>query len=138
LTRCSPSPALTGPLPESVGVAVIGGGIIGLMSAWALATEGKRVLLCEKGRLAGEQSGRNWGWIRQQGRDIAELPIMMEAIRLWTDLPSALRAAIGFRQQGITYFARSEARMDAFARWLDLAKPHGVDTRLLSRRETPA
>jgi glycine/D-amino acid oxidase-like deaminating enzyme len=28
--------------------------------------------------------------------------------------------------------------MDAFARWLDLAKPHGVDTRLLSGRETEA
>jgi glycine/D-amino acid oxidase-like deaminating enzyme len=121
-----------------VDIAVIGGGIIGLMGAWALAAEGKRVLLCEKGRLAGEQSGRNWGWIRQQGRDIAELPIMMEAIRLWTDLPSALRAAIGFRQQGITYFARTETRMEAFARWLDLATPFGVDTRLLSRRETEA
>jgi glycine/D-amino acid oxidase-like deaminating enzyme len=126
------------PLPEAVDVVVIGGGIIGLMGAWTLAAEGKRVLLCEKGRLAGEQSGRNWGWIRQQGRDIAELPIMMEAIRLWADLPSTLRAAIGFRQQGITYFARTEARMDAFARWLALARPHGVDTRLLSRRETQA
>ncbi|WP_457093472.1 NAD(P)/FAD-dependent oxidoreductase [Microvirga sp. P5_D2] len=137
ITLATP-PTFTGPLPEAVDVAVIGGGIIGLMGAWALAAEGKRVLLCEKGRLAGEQSGRNWGWIRQQGRDIAEVPIMMEAIRLWTDLPSALRAAIGFRQQGITYFARTEARMDAFARWLDLARPHGVDTRLLSRRETEA
>ena len=28
--------------------------------------------------------------------------------------------------------------MDAFARWLDLARPHGVDTRMLSRRETEA
>jgi glycine/D-amino acid oxidase-like deaminating enzyme len=137
ITLATP-PTFSGPLPEAVDIAVIGGGIIGLMGAWALAAEGKRVLLCEKGRLAGEQSGRNWGWIRQQGRDIAELPIMMEAIRLWTDLPSPLRAAIGFRQQGITYFARTEARMDAFARWLDLARPHGVDTRLLSRRETEA
>ncbi|MCB8821239.1 NAD(P)/FAD-dependent oxidoreductase [Microvirga rosea] len=137
ITLATP-PAFTGPLPEAVDIAVIGGGIIGLMGAWALAAEGKRVLLCEKGRLAGEQSGRNWGWIRQQGRDIAELPIMVEAIRLWADLPNALRAAIGFRQQGITYFARTEARLEAFDHWLDLAKPFGVDTRLLSRRETEA
>ena len=131
-------PAFTGPLPEAVDVAVIGGGIIGLMAAWSVASEGKRVLLCEKGRLAGEQSSRNWGWIRQQGRDVAELPVMMEAIRLWADLPRALRDAIGFRQRGITYFARTETRMDAFARWLDLARPYGVDSRLLSRRETEA
>src|SRR4029453_14645585 len=95
ITLATPPP-FPGPLPEAVDIAVIGGGIIGLMGAWTLAAEGKRVLLCEKGRLAGEQSGRNWGWIRQQGRDIAELPIMVEAIRLWTDLPSVLRAAIGF------------------------------------------
>ena len=30
----------------------------------ALAREGQRVLVCEKGRMAGEQSGRNWGWGR--------------------------------------------------------------------------
>jgi glycine/D-amino acid oxidase-like deaminating enzyme len=28
-----------------------------------------RVVVCEKGRVAGEQSSRNWGWVRQQGRD---------------------------------------------------------------------
>lgn len=72
------------PLPEAVDVTVIGGGIIGLMTAWELSRGGLRVLLCEKGKLAGEQSGRNWGWLRQQGRDFAELPIMMEAMRCYS------------------------------------------------------
>ncbi|MBL6430445.1 MAG: FAD-binding oxidoreductase [Alphaproteobacteria bacterium] len=36
------------------------------------------------GRLG--QSGRNLGWIRQQGRDPAELPLMVEACRLWKEL----------------------------------------------------
>ncbi len=44
------------------------------------------VTLCEKGRVAGEQSSRNWGWVRQQGRDAAELPISMESNRLWQQL----------------------------------------------------
>ena len=47
------------------------------------AQAGVRVLLCEKGRVAGEQSSRNWGWVRQQGRDWAELPIMIESNRIW-------------------------------------------------------
>lgn len=128
----------TGPLPEAVDIAVIGGGIIGLLSAWALAAEGKRVLVCEKGRIAGEQSGRNWGWIRQQGRDLTELPMMVDALRLWAGLPEALRAAIGFRQTGITYLAHDEARMARFGQWLDKARAHGVDSRLLSRREVEA
>ncbi|WP_254368181.1 hypothetical protein [Paracoccus sp. Z118] len=39
------------------------------MAARTLAREGQRVLGCEKRRMRGEQSGRNWGWVRQQGRD---------------------------------------------------------------------
>ena len=64
-------------LPQAVDVVVIGGGVAGTASAYYLAERGQKVLLCEKGRIAGEQSSRNWGWIRQQGRDHAELPIMM-------------------------------------------------------------
>ena len=44
----------------------------------------------EKGRIAGEQSSRNWGWIRQQGRDFAELPIMMESLSLWQQLSTQI------------------------------------------------
>ncbi|MDE0716338.1 MAG: FAD-dependent oxidoreductase, partial [Rhodospirillaceae bacterium] len=49
------------PLPEAVDVAVIGAGIAGTATAWFLARAGVSVLLCEKGRAAGEQSSRNWG-----------------------------------------------------------------------------
>ncbi|WP_415183011.1 NAD(P)/FAD-dependent oxidoreductase [Phaeovulum sp.] len=131
-------PTFAGPLPEAVDVVIIGGGIIGVMTAWSLARAGKRVLICEKGRLAGEQSGRNWGWVRQQGRDLSELPIMMDAMRRWTALSDSLRAQIGFRQNGISYLATSEERMAGYERWLTAARAHGVDSRLLSRREVEA
>ena len=32
------------------------------------------VVLCEKGRIGGEQSSRNWGWCRTMGRDAARDP----------------------------------------------------------------
>ncbi|MFD1809201.1 FAD-dependent oxidoreductase [Gemmobacter lanyuensis] len=51
------------PAPKACDVVVIGGGVIGVMTAWFLAEAGQRVVLCEKGRIAGEQSSRNWGWI---------------------------------------------------------------------------
>ena len=47
---------------------VIGGGIVGVSAALHLARQGVSVLLCEKGKLAGEQSSRNWGWVRKTGR----------------------------------------------------------------------
>ena len=55
--------------PTSADVVVIGGGIVGCATAYYLSRNGISVALCEKGRVAGEQSSRNWGWVRQQGRD---------------------------------------------------------------------
>ncbi|HCQ59257.1 MAG: FAD-dependent oxidoreductase, partial [Alphaproteobacteria bacterium] len=55
--------------PRDSEVVVIGGGVIGVCTALFLARAGKQVTLLEKGRIAAEQSSRNWGWIRQQGRD---------------------------------------------------------------------
>src|SRR5690606_34554047 len=123
-------------LPESVDATIIGGGIIGVMTAWELAKRGVKVLICEKGRIAGEQSSRNWGWVRQQGREYAELPIMMETIPIWKSLSDRLRERIGFRQAGITYLARNEASLAEFEQWLEGAREFGVDTRMLSQRET--
>ena len=78
ISECSPI-AYAGPPPKDTDVVVIGGGVIGVCTALFLAEAGKRVVLLEKGRIAGEQSSRNWGWIRQQGRDPDEIPIMAEA-----------------------------------------------------------
>lgn len=129
------TPQFDGPLPDVVDVTIIGGGIIGVMTAWELQKRGLKVLVCEKGRIAGEQSSRNWGWIRQQGRDYTELPIMMDTIHLWKSLNEKILEKIGFRQQGITYLARNEAKLEKFAQWLDGARQYGVDTRMLSQRE---
>lgn len=125
----------TGPLPAACDVVVIGGGIIGVMTAWFLTKAGKKVLLCEKGRISGEQSGRNWGWIRQQGRDADELPIMVESLRIWHEMVAELGDCLGFRQGGVLYMANTAKDMAGFESWLPHARSHGVDTRLLGRAE---
>ena len=126
------------PLPERADVVVIGGGVIGVMTAWHLAEAGASVVLCEKGRVAGEQSSRNWGWIRQQGRDFGELPIMMDSLRQWQALSAEIGPELGFTQQGVLYLARSEAELAGYEGWLAKAKGFGVDSRMLSRAELAA
>lgn len=137
ITASSPM-AHPGPPPAACDVVVIGGGIIGVMTAWFLAERGLRVTLCEKGRIAGEQSSRNWGWIRQQGRDLAELPIMIESLRHWDGLVQEFGDALGFRRGGVMYLASGQDDLERFARWRTAAQAHGVDTRLLTRAEVAA
>lgn len=133
---CDVAPRFSGFVPKQADVVVIGGGVIGVCTALFLARAGQKVVLLEKGRIAGEQSSRNWGWIRQQGRDPDELPIMVEAGQHWRALAKQTNADIGLTQSGVTYLAESEAQLARYADWVPFAQAQGVDTRILSRAET--
>jgi glycine/D-amino acid oxidase-like deaminating enzyme len=121
--------------PASADVVIIGGGIVGVSTAWFLARQGVSVALCEKGHIAGEQSGRNWGWVRQQGRDIRELPMMIESMNIWRSLESEIGEEVGFTQGGCLFAARKQKELDEFAEWLKIAAEHGLDTRIVTGRE---
>ncbi|MGJ8623894.1 MAG: NAD(P)/FAD-dependent oxidoreductase [Yoonia sp.] len=127
-----------GPAPAQADVIVIGGGVIGVCTALFASRAGHRVVLLEKGRIAAEQSSRNWGWIRQQGRDPDELPIMVEAHGLWHELATQTNVDIGLRQTGITYLAQTDAHMQGYTDWLPAARANGVDSKILSAREVAA
>lgn len=122
-----------GPPPTEADVVVIGGGIIGVMTVWELAKRGLRAVLVEKGRIAGEQSSRNWGWIRAQGRDIAELPIALEALEMWPELAKTTDIDIGLRQTGTLYLAQNTDELDRYEAWLSQARPFGVSSKILTK-----
>lgn len=126
------------PLPTGTEIVVIGGGIIGISAAWTLHALGVPVVLCEKGRIAGEQSSRNWGWIRKQGRDPAELELMRLAFRLWPDIVRTLPEDIGWHVGGVTYLIETEQDAAEYAAWLEHARAWDLDSRLLSVAETDA
>lgn len=124
--------------PAETECVVIGGGIVGITTALYLAEAGVPVTLCEKGRVAAEQSSRNWGWVRQQGRDPREIPGAMLASRLWRELDERLPGETGYKQGGVAYLARDEARLAALERWLQYSEPYQLGTKLLSKAETDA
>jgi glycine/D-amino acid oxidase-like deaminating enzyme len=116
-------------------VVVVGGGIVGSATAYYLARRGLGVTLVERSEVAGEQSGRNWGFVRQQGRDPAEVPLMVEANRIWQGLERELGADIEWIQGGNIALAANEERLALFEEWLGTARQAGLDTRVLSPRE---
>ena len=124
-----------GDLPDACDVVVIGGGVIGVTTALYLARAGKKVVLLEKGRIAGEQSSRNWGWIRTQGRDPAEIPIMREAHDLWRVLARQVDTDIGLKQVGVAFLAEKPDEIAAYEDWMQHARAHDLDTRILNGAE---
>ena len=120
------------PLPKAADVVVIGGGIIGVSAALDLADRGVSVTLLEKGRIAGEQSSRNWGWIRVQGRDLSEVPIALDAQRQWQDLDARTGHKLGLSQTGTLYLAHDASGLDRFSRWIEDAQTFQVSSHLLS------
>ncbi len=119
-------------LPARVDVAVIGGGVIGVSCALWLAQKGIAVALCEKGEIAAEQSGRNWGWTRVMGRDPAEIPLGLASLRLWREMNRTVGAETGFRQCGIAYLAETPKLRAEQEAWLEHARSFQIGTRLLS------
>jgi glycine/D-amino acid oxidase-like deaminating enzyme len=123
-------------LLEPVDVAIVGAGIMGCSTAWHLATRGIKVAVFERCEIASEQSSRAWGFIRQQGRHAAEVPLAAEANRIWVELTARYgEASTGFTPGGILVPAESaddEARIaDAF----EIASRLGLATRLLNKAE---
>ncbi len=123
------------PLPAETDVVVIGGGIIGVTAALFLARKGTRVVVCEKGEIGGEQSGRNWGWIRVMGRDRREIPLALESQRLWEELSAEQGVETGYRRAGILYVFDTPRMRDTYSDWAEHVRDYQVSSRLLGKSE---
>ncbi len=125
-------------MDKAADVVVIGAGIAGTATAYYLAKGGAKVIVCEKGEIAGEQSSRNWGFVRQQGRDPAEIPLMMEANKIWRGLERELNADLEWISAGnmVTFDTDEEAA--GWEQWRQTAQDFGLPAQLLSRAELEA
>lgn len=122
-------------LPKKTDVVIIGGGIAGVCAALELAERGKRVVICEKGQIGAEQSSRNWGWVRLTHRDPREMPLMVEAVRLWENMNTRIEGETGYRQCGSMYAFSSKAGRASEEAALKAMMPYQIPARILTRAE---
>ncbi len=122
-------------LPDSADVVVIGGGVIGVSAAYHLAKKGHSVALVEKGHVGCEQSSRNWGWCRQQGRARAEIPLAREALRLWEEMQVDAGRDAGFRRTGVLFLTKNPAELAAWEKWAEIAREMQVHSTVLTPAE---
>ncbi len=126
-------------LPKSADVIIVGGGIVGCSIAYYLCKRGMKPLVLEKNhKVAWEQSGRNWGFVRQLGRDPLELPMMIRSNRLWCGLEKELGQPMGWQQHGILGMTDDNAVVAHYEEWQDIARQHDVETKVLSGAEVAA
>jgi sarcosine oxidase subunit beta len=122
----------------SAEVVVVGSGVIGSSIAYHLARQGRRVLVVERGRPAGEPAA-SWasaGGVRRQGRDPAEAALAIESIERWPSLADELGADLGYQQGGNLYVGEGDQEAELLVGFVERQHANGfVDVRLLDRRE---
>lgn len=122
-------------IPATADVVIIGAGIIGISTAWFLAKQGIDVVVCDKGHIAGEQSGRNWGWVRQQGRDTREMPMIIESLRIWRQLKEEIGEDVGYSERGIFFAYEHDKQGEQYAAWAKSVEEYAIGTRMIDAQE---
>ena len=97
---------------SSSDIIIVGAGINGCASAYQLAREGHQVTVIERFSPAAMASGWTLAGVRQSGRHPSELPIAIEAVKMWPELSEELGAATGYRQDGNLRLARDENEVE--------------------------
>lgn len=116
-------------------VVIVGAGITGCASAYALSELGLRVEVIEKYFPASMGSGWTLGGVRQSGRDPAELPLAQFSVKKWLTLNKELEAETGYLQHGNLRLARTEEEQGVITRLVESQQALGLSLSLLSSSE---
>ena len=94
-------------------VIIVGGGLMGLWSALALARSGRSVTLLEAETIGRHASSASAGGVRSLGRHPAEIPLARAALPLWHEANAYLGGDVGFAVSGQIRVAEDEAGLAA-------------------------
>jgi sarcosine oxidase subunit beta len=105
-----------------------------LSAAYELAKVGVDVLVVERRTsLAMEAAGRNPGGIRQIGRDVDEVPLMVAAMQRWHGLEDELGCSIELTEDGYLWVALSEHDLELQRGLVARDTPYGIRESVLDR-----
>ena len=111
---------------------VVGGGILGLYTAYHLARAGASPLLVlDRGFLSGGGSGRNGGGVRQQWETRATVRLAREAVEAYRRFGRDFSTNPWFRQGGYLFLAETRAELDRLARVHEVVRSEGLPSRMV-------
>ena len=113
-------------------VVVVGGGIVGLCSAWRLLERGCRnIVVCERATAGAGSTGRASGGIRQQFARETEIRMARESVAFWEGFDARFNATMNFRQVGYLYLLTTPSLVADAERNVTLQAACGVPSRML-------
>lgn len=130
-------------------VAVIGGGIAGLCTAYYLAQGGADVLIVERDEVGMAASTANAGSLHVQllsydftddtpedgGPAAHTLPLAPRSIALWKEIGTAVGETLGIRTEGGLMLAEDAAGMDWLRRKSAMERRWGIESHILGANE---
>jgi sarcosine oxidase subunit beta len=123
---------VTGLARRACRTAIIGGGIVGLFTAYHLLRAGAGpVVVLERGFLSSGASGRNGGGVRQQWDTRPTVRLMREAVAAWKRFGTEFGTNVWFRQGGYLFLANSPEELARLRQVTESVRAEGLDGRLL-------
>ncbi len=122
--------------PSSASVVVIGGGIIGLSTAYHLASSGARdVVLVEKHEFGSGSTVKAAGGVRAQFSDPVNIELGRRSLRTFERFGEEFGQEIDLRQVGYLFLLDSAEHVEAFERNVALQNELGVPSRMIDVAE---
>jgi sarcosine oxidase subunit beta len=112
-------------------VIVVGGGIVGLASAYYLADRGADVTVLERESVGAGSTDRANGGIRAQFTSPISVELSRESIAVWERFEEDFGVDIGYRRPGYLFLARTEETADRFAENVRRQNDLGVSSEFL-------
>lgn len=114
---------------------VIGGGIIGLASAYYLARRGVDVTVCEKSNIGAGSTERSAGGIRTQFTTPVNVELSVKSLEVWENFEEEFGTEIAYRKSGYLFLARKDETAEQFRRNVEMQNDHGVESEYLEPEE---
>lgn len=96
---------------ENYDVVVVGGGLVGLSTAYRAQKAGARVIVLDRGPVAYEASSRATGYLSLRAETPAESPLAQMAERIWPTLDAELGYPTEWKQKGRLWAALNDTEL---------------------------
>lgn len=116
-------------------VVIIGGGIVGLATAYYLRQRNVEVTVLERSSIGAGNTDRSIGGIRAQFSTPVQIEFAVKSMEVWEEFEERFGVDIEHRQNGYLYLARSEQVSETFHDNVALQNEYGVPSEFLTPEE---